>query len=189
MAADRRERKTHIEVDRELGLVFRDDPDFSWRGRESAINHVYHDTADSGAEMGFGTEASDKFSPEQSINACAAGGAPPAPLLNPAPRSKVDQFRLHVGSDMLLSNSARTRGLNMVEEPYLAGHLQRHDEDGGGFAVARARQRLNSFRAARRSMSMAANESANAVSEAPPPFQGAKVMLGRLKQMRQSLLA
>ncbi len=187
----RRERKTHIEVDRELGLVFGDDPDFCWRGRESATYRMYHDTADPTAEIGSGAEASDMYSPKQSIRACEAGGAPPAPVLNPAPRSKVNQCRLAVGSDMLIGNSANARGLDMVEEPHLGRHMQRHDEDGRGFAVARARQRLSSFRAARQSMSMATNGTANnAVSEAIPPLQeGAKAMLGRLKQMRHSLLA
>ena len=218
--AARRERKTHIEVDRELGLAFGDDPHFSWRGRESTTNHlyggvrVYHDTVDPSAETELRTEGSDAlapsytYPPRQRIRAdgtpsphrrlfsekntsglvpasnmpklvppvLAPGNSPtvfhPVPAVPGGPQSKANLSRLPVSADMGFGNPSRTHGNDRLEETPV---------DGEGFAVARARQRLNSLRAARQSMSI---DPANVHEATPPPQKEAKAMLGRLKEMR-----
>lgn len=243
----RRERKTHDEVDRALGLIFRDEPDYRWGDYGSATNRlpdggrVQRDVAKPTPEIRMEVEGppsssylyppkhdmwavpvdeslppntgllSEKeivgASPFNTRPALAPSGGPifrPAPATVPQPQSKAIQSRLPAGAATFLENPARVHGLGALEGKFqhlsVEGHLQRHDGDGGGFAVARARQRLRSFRTARESVSTDVNvmhrhenflpRQLSVDQQVVPPSQDeSKVMLGRLKEMRYSLHA
>lgn len=249
--ATRRERKTHDEVDRELGLSFRDDPDHRWYDHDSAADRLHYDGQIRGdvikptPEIGVGTEGYDfgppttscRYSPQDDIwDVPIDGSLPPntgllsekgmvgtspfntSPVLvpsggttfrptsrTPAPhpllQSKANQYRLP-GVGMSLENTARIRDLGTVEGKTqrlsMEGYLPRHDGDGGGFAVVRARERLHSFRAARKSVPTDVNvthrhynvlpRQLSADQQIVPPSQDqSKLMLVRLKEMRHLL--
>lgn len=234
----RREQNTHAEVDRELGLVFRNDHEFGWCDHESATDSRHFPyggrAQDNGATFNpgktvgvddtFPISPSYLYPPKHAIWGVPAG-EPPLPhpqvpaekdiesrrvppvlapsdgaIARPAPstpeqHNKANRSRL-AGPDMFA-------GQGKLEEKFQqrsSGRRQhRHDEDGSGFAVARARHRLNSFRTARQIVSMNVNsdhghenvpsqiaEDRNAM---PTSQDGAKAMLGRLKEMRCAVLA
>lgn len=119
------------------------------------------------------------------------------------PQEKANRSRLLDGSDMFAGRTTRTGGQGEFGENFQplswGRHQHRHDEYGSGFAVARARHRLNSFRTARQSISTDINSDhghengppqVSADQHAMPASQDrAKVMLGRLKEMRCSVLS
>lgn len=246
----RREQNTDTEVDRELGLIFRNDPDFRWRGHDSATDsrHLHYgkraqdngDTLHPGTVVrvgeSFPTAPSYLYPPKHAIWGVPAG-EPPLPhtqvlaekdiegrhvppvlaprddaIVQPAPPTPeqhlVQQYKANrshflAGSDIFTGQTARIGGLSEREEKIQqrssGRHRHRYDEDGSGFAVARARHRLDSFRTARQILLTNVNSDhghQNVPSQvakdqhAMPTYQdGAKAMLGRLKEMRCSVLA
>lgn len=251
--ATRQERKTHDEVDRELGLSLTDDPDCIWCDHDSATNRLHHgeqvqrDLVKPTPEIRMGMEGYDQGPPATSClhspkdiwavsvdglqppitgllsekdmvgaslfntqPAIAPSGettfrrASPAPVTHPVLQPKANISRLPTGAGTFLDNTARIRDLGVLEGKIqhisMEGHMQRHDGDGGGFAVARARQRLHSFRTARNSVSTDVNvmhRHDNALPRqlpagqhmVPPSQEESKQMLGKLKEMRYSLHA
>lgn len=244
----RREQNTHIEVDRELGLAFRNDRDFRWCDHNSATDRLHLDyggrvqddgpTPKPGTTVGVDgtipTSPSYLFPPQNAIWGVPAGeppmphtqelaekdivGTPVPPVLVPSdgaivrpapptpeqhlvPRMKANRSRLLGGSDIFAGHTARIGDLGALEANFeqLSSERRqhRHDEDGSGFAVARARYRLASFRIARQSILADANSDHGHESnplqvsgdQHMPSQDGAKAMLGRLKEMRCSVLA
>lgn len=246
-----RERETHEEVDRELGLSFKDVPD-RWCDRDCANNRLHfggqmqRDVVKPISEIGKGMAGYDPpstlyqyssnddvwaipvdgslrpntgllsgkdiagASPLNRFPALAPSGrttfqpAPPAPLPYPILQSKANQSRLPTGSSMFLEKNAPIRDLGesggKIKHLSMKGHLQRDNVDGGGFAVARARQRLHSFRTARKGTSTDINvihRPENVVPRqlpvdqqmVPPSRDDSKLVLGRLREMRHSLHA
>lgn len=249
--ATRRERKTHDEVDRELGLSFMHDPGYRWYDHDSAADHLHHDGQIQGdvvkptPEIGMGMEGyhygppptAYRYSPKDGIWGVPVDGSlppntglhsethivgtspfntspvpvpsggttfrPTSPTSVPHPllQSKANQYRLP-GVGMSSDNTARIRDLGALEGKTqrlsMGGYLPRHDGDAGGFAVVRARERLSSFRAARKSVSTDVNvthrhdnalpQQLSADQQMVPPSQDeSKLMLVRLKEMRHSL--
>lgn len=257
----RQEQDTHTELDRELGLDFKDDPGDRWCGRGSTADRpgysrrAPHDAAHAQVNFEVGAAvkgidhegsshwyppklsawtsplfetplenaaglASDKeivvssplntatFVPPDvaPIDDPTTGRVPLAPMLHAAPQSQAYQSSLpNPGAeDAFKGNAGRTRDLrvldNTIRQRPLDGPSHRKDMDGGGFAVARARRRLGSFRTARQQMSTGVNmthsrhESTarpaqqSVEYQAMPHFQDAKTTLTRLKDMRNTLI-
>lgn len=242
----RREQDIHTEIDRELGLVFRNDHDLRWCDHESAIDrrhlHYSRRAQDDRAMLNLGTTVGvDEtfptspylFPPKHAIwgvprepplshtqvlgekdiegryvppvlvpsDGTIARPAPPTPEQHLAPQHTGNRSRLLAGPDMFGGQTARIGGLGELEKCFqqrsTGRHQRRHDADGSGIAVARARHRLDSFRTARKIVSTNTNSDRgheNVPSQVAedqnvmPPFQdGAKAMLGRLKEMRCSV--
>lgn len=239
----RRELNTHAEVDRELGLVFRNDRDFRWHDLESSTDrrqvHYGGRAQDDGATANPGTAVgvdetiptspSYLYPPEHAIWGVPADEPPlphtkvrakrgilathVPPVISPSdgaidrpvpstpekhlvPPQKANRSRLLNDSDVFAGQPARRGGLGELEEtlqPLPSGrHQYRHDEDGSGFAVARARHRLYNFRAAREIISTDhghENVPSQDQHAMPTSQYGAKATLGRLKEMRCLVLA
>lgn len=128
--------------------------------------------------------------------------SPPTPEQHLVPQHKTNHLMF---AGQTAGQTARIGDLGVLGEKFQQRssarhqHQHRHDEDGSGSAVTRARHRLHSFRAARHVVSMRVNSDhghVNVPSQGaedqramPTPRDGAKAMLGRLKEIRCSVLA
>lgn len=242
----RREQDAHTEeVDRELGLVFRNGPDFRWCDQEGSTDRRQlqyggraqgnGDTRSLGTAVGIDESfpTSRHYPPKHAIWGVPAGElplphtqvlsemeiegrhvlpvlaprdsvtfhpAPPDPEQHLVPQHKDNgSSRLLAGSHMFAGHTARKGGLGELEEMFQQRSSGRHDEASCGFAVARARQRLDSFRKARQIILTTVNSDhghENVPSQVaqdehttPKPQDGAKAMLSRLKEMRCSVFS